>query len=167
MTLSELLRNLMTPPFAARLRFPRATLGAIEASIRAAERQHAGEICFAVESALDLADLWRGANARDRAVAVFSELRVWDTSANDGVLIFLLLAERNVEIVADRGAAERVPVDAWERVCRAMEAHFAEGRFEAGAIAGVNAVSELLARHFPVSEERANPNELRDRPVVR
>jgi uncharacterized membrane protein len=79
----------------------------------------------------------------------------------------VLLAERDVEIVADRGAAACLAPDAWEGVCRVMEQHFREGRFESGAVAGVTEVNELLARHFPASAERANPNELRDRPVVR
>jgi uncharacterized membrane protein len=167
MSLARVLRNLITAPFAARARFPERTLDMIEAAIRAGESRHSGEICFAVEAALELGDLWRGRTARARAVEVFSELRVWDTAENNGVLIFLLLAERDVEIVADRGAAARIPPEAWERVCRAVEAHFRENRFEAGAIAGVNAVHELLAAHFPASSERANPNELRDRPLVR
>jgi uncharacterized membrane protein len=90
-----------------------------------------------------------------------------DTAANNGVLIFVLLAERDVEIVADRGAAACIAHEAWESVCRVMEQHFREARFEAGAVAGVSAVNALLARHFPASGERANANELRDRPVVR
>jgi uncharacterized membrane protein len=167
MSLASALRNLMTPSWLARRRFPERTLDAIQAAIRAGEAQHEGEICFAVEAALEHHDLWRGVGARERAHQVFSELRVWDTDANNGVLIFVLLAERDVEIVADRGAASRAAPEDWERVCRAMEAHFREGRFEEGAIAGVNAVSALLARHFPVSGERAERNELPDRPVVR
>ncbi|MBM4384311.1 MAG: TPM domain-containing protein [Deltaproteobacteria bacterium] len=167
MSFSRALRNLITPPFVARGRFPERALDGIEAAIRAGESRHTGEVCFAVEAALDLAELWRGETARERATAVFSELRVWDTAENNGVLIYLLLAERDVEIVADRGAAARIAPDAWEQVCRAMEAHLREGRFEAGAIAGVNAVHELLAAHFPASGERANANELRDRPLVR
>jgi uncharacterized membrane protein len=167
MSFARALKHLMTPPFASRLRFSERALGAIEAAIRAGEASHSAEVCFAVESALDLGDLWRGATARERAVEVFSELRVWDTAANNGVLIFVLLAERDVEIVADRGAVAWIPPEAWERACQLMEAHFREGRFEAGAVAGVNAVSELLAAHFPATGERANPNELRDRPVLR
>jgi len=166
-SLTRVLRNLMTAPFVARAHFPERTLDAIEAAIRTGESRHSGEICFAVEAALDLGDLWRGETARERAIEVFSELRVWDTAENNGVLIYLLLAERDVEIVADRGAAARIAPEAWEPVCRAMEAHFREGRFEAGAIVGVNAVHELLAAHFPTNGERANANELRDRPLVR
>jgi uncharacterized membrane protein YgcG len=167
MALSRVLRNLMTPPLIARRRFPEPALQAIEAAIRAGEARHSAELCFAVEASLELSDLWRGTSARERAIEVFSELRVWDTAANNGVLVFVLLAERDVEIVADRGAAAAVADDDWERVCRAMEAHFRAGRFAEGAIAGVDAVSELLARHFPVTGARENPNELRDRPIVR
>jgi uncharacterized membrane protein len=167
MTLARTVRNLATPPLVARARFPERALDAIEAAIRAGEQRHYGEICFAVEAALDVADLWRGETVRERAIEVFSELRVWDTAENNGVLIYVLVAERDVEIVADRGAAERIPTEAWESVCRAMESHFRAGRFEEGAIAGVAAVHGLLAAHFPTSGERANPNELRDRPVVR
>lgn len=167
MSVARVLRNLTTVPFLARARFPQRTLDAIEGAIRAGETRHAGEVCFAVEAALDVADLWRGASARERAIDLFSELRVWDTAANNGVLIYVLLAERDVEIIADRGAAERITPPEWERVCREMEAHFLARRFEQGALAGVRAVSELLAAHFPAPAEQANPNELRDRPVVR
>jgi hypothetical protein len=167
MGLARALRNLMTPAWLARRRFPESSLDAIQAAIHASESKHGGEICFAVEAGLELHDLWRGMDARQRAHEVFSELRVWDTAANNGVLIFVLLAERNVEIVADRGAAAAVAPEAWEAVCREMERHFTDGRLQEGAVAGVNAVGELLARHFPASGERANPNELRDRPVVR
>jgi uncharacterized membrane protein len=166
-SIARALRHLMTPAWVARRRFPEATLDAIEAAIRAGERRHAGEVCFAVEAALDLPELWRGAGPRARAVEAFSELGVWDTHANNGVLIYVLLADHDVEIVADRGAAERIAAEEWERVCRAMEEHFRAGRFAEGAVAGVDAVSELLARHFPATGERANPNELRDRPTVR
>jgi uncharacterized membrane protein len=167
MALSRVVRNLMTPPLIARRRFPEPVLRAIEAAIRAGEARHSAELCFAVEAALDPSDLWRGTSARERAIEAFSELRVWDTAANNGVLLFVLLAERDVEIVADRGAAAAVAADDWESVCRAMEAHFRDGRFAEGAIAGVNAVSELLALHFPTTGARENPNELRDRPIVR
>ncbi len=167
MRLARVLQNLMTPAWAARRRFPERTLDAIEAAIRESETKHGGEICFAVEAGLELGDLWRGVTPRERALTVFSEQRVWDTAENNGVLIYLLLAEHDVEIAADRGAAARTsPLD-WERICRAMEEHFRAGRFEAGALAGVHAVGELLARHFPVSPARASSNELRDRPVVR
>jgi uncharacterized membrane protein len=167
MGFARALRHLATTAWAARRRFPAAALDAIEAAIREGERAHSGEVCFLVEAALEPGDLWRGTTARERAVSVFAEQGVWDTDANNGVLIYLLLAERDVEIVADRGAAAAIGAEVWERVCREMEAHFREERFAEGALAGVRGVNALLARHFPVSGERANPNELRDRPTVR
>jgi len=165
MKVRRVLRNLLTPPWAARRRFDAGVLDAVEAAIRASESRHTGEIAFAVEGALEPRDLWRGTSVRERAIEVFSELRVWDTAENDGVLIFVLLAERDVEIVADRGAAARIPPESWERVCRAMEEHFRAGRFQEGALAGVHGVGELLARHFP--RAGGDANELGDRPVVR
>jgi uncharacterized membrane protein len=167
MDFARALRNWTTFAWTARRRFPTSTLDAIEDAIREGERAHSGEVCFLVEAALEPGDLWRGVTARERAIEAFAEQRVWDTDANNGVLIYVLLAEHDVEIVADRGAAAAIPPEEWERVCRELEAHFREGRFEQGALAGVRGVNALLARHFPVSEERANPNELRDRPTVR
>jgi uncharacterized membrane protein len=161
------MRHLLSPAWLSRVRFPAASLDAVEAAIREGESTHDGEVCFAVEAALDLADLWRGKTARERAREVFAELGVWDTAANNGVLIFVLLAERDVEIVADRGAAARISSQAWEAACHAMEAHFREGRFAEGAVAGVRAVSALLAEHFPATGDRPSANELRDRPLVR
>ena len=105
-----------------------------------------------------------GLTPRDRAIALFSELRVWDTEHNTGVLIYLLLADRNVEIVADRGVAARVGTAEWEVICREMEGHLREGRYEAGALAGIRATSDLLARHFPARGPRRG--EQPDRPVV-
>jgi uncharacterized membrane protein len=165
MELRRALRNLSFPTWLARRRFDARVLDAVEAAIRESESRHAGEIAFAVEGALEARDLWRGTSVRERAIEVFSELRVWDTAGNDGVLIYVLLAERDVEIVADRGAAARIPAEDWERVCRAMEEHFRAGRFREGALAGVRGVGELLARHFP--RAGGDANELRDRPLVR
>jgi uncharacterized membrane protein len=163
--MARVLRNLMTPPWAARVRFNASVLDAIEAAIRESETRHGGEIVFAVESALDVPHLWRGGTARERALEVFSELGAWDTERNSGVLIFVLLAEHDVEIVADRGAAANVAREEWDRVCNEMETLFRAGRFQEGALAGVRGVGELLARNFPPRER--DPNELRDRPVVR
>jgi uncharacterized membrane protein len=119
---------------------------------------------FAVESALPFFDLVRGISARERAVELFSRLRVWDTEQNAGVLVYLLLADKRVEIVADRGIHARVGAQAWEAICGAMQREFAAGRFEAGALAGVRAISDLLATHFPPRDE--NPDELANRPVI-
>jgi uncharacterized membrane protein len=135
---------------------------AIERAIRESERTHRGQICFAVEAALDTLPLLRGQTARERAIEVFSQLRVWDTEHNNGVLIYLLLADRDVEILADRGIHARIGAEAWERVCREMEAAFRAGRFEDGALAGIRAVGALMAQHFP----GVGGHELPDRPVV-
>jgi uncharacterized membrane protein len=137
---------------------------AIEEAIRASEATHHGQIRFAVEAALDVLPLLRNQSARGRAIDVFSLLRVWDTADNNGVLIYLLLADRDVEIVADRGIVSHVGQDQWERICRGMEHAFREGRFEEGVLEGIRAVSAHLARYYPGQDKRRN--ELPDSPVV-
>ena len=164
MTLGRIMRHLSTGRATVRRAFPPGTLDAIERAIRAAETRHDGQIRFAVEAALDLTPLLAGQTARERAVGVFSELRVWDTEHNNGVLIYLLLADRDVEIVADRGIHAKLGTETWETICREMEAAFRDGQFEAGMLAGIHAVGEHLARHFPARSGK--PNEMPDRPVV-
>lgn len=144
--------------------FPKAVLDRIGTAIAASEARHGGEIRFAVEASLDTALLLKGHTARDRAVQVFSDLRVWDTEANNGVLVYVLLADRDVEIVGDRGIHAKVGEAGWEPACRAMEAEFRAGRYEAGAVKGVEAVGALLERHFP--RTGGDLNELPDRPAV-
>lgn len=144
--------------------FPPECLTRIEACIREAESGHTGEIRFAVEAALEGAPLWRNQSARDRAIDVFSQLRVWDTEHNNGILIYLLMADHDVEIVADRGVNARVAQDDWEKICREMESHFRSGRFEAGLLAGIHAVAGHLRRHYPKSTGHAN--EIPDRPII-
>ena len=160
----RLLRHLLTPPWRVRLAFPPRTLRAIETAIRECEKTHAGEIRFAVESDLHVFALLRGQSARERALDVFSQLRVWDTEHNNGVLIYLLLADRDVEIVADRSVHARVGAGGWEKICREMEASFRAGNFEEGVIGGIRAVGVHLARHYPAQGE--GQNELSDKPVV-
>jgi uncharacterized membrane protein len=164
MDFARFARHLATGPRHVRRRFPESTLNAIEAAIGEGETRHSGEIRFAVEAALHPYDALRGHRPRERATEVFGALHVWDTAQRTGVLIYLLLADRDIEIVADRGIAARVAQDQWEQICRAMEAELRAGRFEAGALAGIRAVSDLLARHFPSGA--TNPDELPDRPVV-
>ena len=135
----------------------------IEQAIRESEKRHGGQIRFAVEAALHPAQLWRGETARSRAIAVFSELGVWDTERNNGVLLYLLLAERNVEIVADRGFNGKVAAEEWERVCRRMESELAKGRHADAVIAGIEALSRIVARHFPPAP--GGRNELPDAPA--
>ncbi|MBN8727484.1 MAG: TPM domain-containing protein [Xanthomonadales bacterium] len=145
--------------------FPPQAMDAIQHAIAASESTHLGEIVFAVEGSLPLADILRRRSARQRAEEVFARLRVWDTEANTGVLVYVLLADRAIEIVADRGAAAAIRQAEWQPAIELMRAHLARGEYETGAIAGIAAVSELLARHFP-ADGRANPDELPDRPVL-
>ena len=164
MELARFWRHVSTSPLSARRRFPPSTLDALQARIAESEKVHRGEIRFVVEAELTTGQLWRELSSRDRAREVFSAHGVWNTAENNGVLIYVLLADRRVEIVADRGIAARVGESEWSAACRAAEAQFREGRFEAGALAAIDAVSELLARHFPPGGRR--PNELEDRPAL-
>lgn len=164
MTMTRILRHLFMPPWLVRRYFPRATMAGIARAIGASESSHGGELRFAVETSLDLLPLLHGQHARDRALEIFSRLRVWDTEHNSGVLIYLLLADRDVEIVADRGIAAKVGGEEWERICRLMEAAFRQGDFEAGVLAGIREVTALLVQHYPAGAH--NPNELPDQPVV-
>lgn len=144
--------------------FPKASLDAIEQAIKASETTHAGQIRFVVEGALDGRPLFRDQSARERALDLFSRLRIWDTAHNSGVLIYVLLADRNVEIVADRGIDAAVGHAVWQQICAAMEIEFGKNHFEQGVIAGIQAVTRHLVTHFPKS--RAGRNELPDTPLV-
>ena len=164
MNLKRIMRHLSSGRAAVRHAFPPRALDAIEQTIRETEAKHSGQIRFAVEAALDLKPLLAGQTAHERALEVFSRLRVWDTEHNNGVLIYLLLADRNIEIVADRGIHTRLGQETWETICREMEAAFREGQFEAGVLAGIHAVGEHLSRHF--SPRNGKPNEMPDSPVI-
>jgi uncharacterized membrane protein len=130
--------------------------------VAASERQHSGEIRVCVEAGLPLSYLWRRATARQRAITMFGKLRVWDTEHNNGVLIYLLLAEHAIEIVADRGLARRVPQAEWSALVAGMREAFRAGRFEPGLMQAVEGVEALLVRHFPLAPGQGNPNELPD-----
>jgi len=164
MNIRRIGKHLLEPHWRVRRLFPRRVLERIEQAIRAGEATHAGQIRFVVEGALNSAPLLRNQPARERALDVFSHLRIWDTVHNNGVLIYLLLADRDVEIVADRGIDAKVGAAGWEDICRDMEAAFRAGHFERGVIEGIEAVSRELAKHFP--READGPNELPDEPVV-
>ena len=144
--------------------FPQAVLDRIEQAIKVGETTHTGQLRFVVEGALDGAPLVRDQPARDRALDVFSHLRIWDTAHNNGVLIYLLLADRDVEIVADRGINSFVGAQRWADICSDMEADFRRGHFEAGVIKGIEAVSRELAKFFP--PHGPHRNELPDKPLV-
>lgn len=163
MKLKRILRHYAIPAWWVKRLFPAAALRNIEAVIRATEKTHAGQIRFAVESALTTQALLRSVSARERAIDLFSALRVWDTESNNGVLVYLLLADRDVEIVADRGIHKKVGAEEWERICRQMEEHFRAGRFEEGVTAGIRAIGTHLERHYPGGNRG---NELPDTPVI-
>jgi uncharacterized membrane protein len=148
----------------ARATYPAAALKRISAAVAEGELRHSGEVCFAVEAALELPALWARQDARARAHQVFAQLRVWDTAANNGVLIYLLLADHRIEIVADRGLAGLVSEAQWRAVCERMEDRLRAGDAEGGAIEGIRAVSDLLAEHFPRNPGDMDENELPDAP---
>ncbi|MBV6417955.1 MAG: hypothetical protein CMLOHMNK_02734 [Steroidobacteraceae bacterium] len=157
-------RHLFTPYWLTQRRFGGAGCRAIERAVAEVESRHAGEIRVAIETALDLTDLYYGVTARTRALAVFGLLGVWDTAGNNGVLIYVLMADHDVEIIADRGIASRVPKDEWRTICRQIETAFRAGRYGEGVADGVRAVGAVLARHFP--HEGGDRNEQRDAPVI-
>jgi uncharacterized membrane protein len=163
--LARILKHLFFPRWRLQRAFPARTLSAIEQAVKDSESAHLGEIRFAVESALDMALLLRRQTMRERAQQVFSQLHVWDTERNNGVLIYVLLADNDVEIVADRGIAQHVAQEGWQSICHVMEEAFAAGDFEGGSLAAIKQVSILLAQHFPA--DGTNANELPDKPYVR
>jgi uncharacterized membrane protein YgcG len=157
-------RHLLEHRWRMRRIFPPEALAKIEQAIKTGEATHSGQLRFVVEGALDGAPLFRNQPARERALDIFSQLRIWDTAHNNGVLIYLLLADHDVEIVADRGIDAKVGAAGWENICRAMETDFRAGDFERGVIKGIEAVSREMAAHFPRST--GGSNELPDAPVV-
>jgi uncharacterized membrane protein len=157
-------KHLLEHNWRVRRLFPPQVLTAIEQAIKAGESTHSGQVRFVVEGALDGGPLFRNQSARDRALDIFAHLRIWDTAHNNGVLIYLLLADRDVEILADRGIDAKVDAAEWEKICRAMETEFGKGNFEGGVIKGIEAVTRHLAKHFP--KHGAGRNELPDAPVV-
>ena len=164
MKIKRIVKHLLVTDGQVGRAFPRSSLNKIEQAIKASETTHVGEIRFAVEGALDGAPLFKGQSARERAIDLFSQLRVWDTQHNTGVLIYLLLADRAVEIVADRGIHAKVNAQEWSKVCHQMEAAFSQSNFEGGVVSGVQAVTQHLVKHFPA--EGRDGNELPDTPVV-
>jgi len=162
--LARLIRHVLTTRWSTRRHFPRAVREAIEQAISDCEGRHGGEIRFVVESSLDLPELWRNLSPRQRALQLFGQFGVWNTEHNNGVLIYLLMADHDVEIIADRGIALQVPQAEWDAVCRQMEHHYRAGRFRDGSVVGILGVSALLGRHFPGT--RGSGSELPDQPVL-
>lgn len=164
MDLKRAARHLVMTRRRVDVAFPKRTLAAIGQAIKASEAEHAGEIRFAVEGALDVGPLLKGQSTRERAIDVFSEMRIWDTEHNSGVLIYMSLADRTVEIVADRGIHAKVGAQEWEKICRTMETAFKQANYEDGVVCGIQAVARHLIEHFPAAG--AGQNELPDKPVV-
>lgn len=164
MSIRRIGRHLLEHHWRARRVFPPDVLARIEQAIRTGEATHSGQIRFVVEGALDGKALFRHQSARDRALDIFSQFRIWDTAHNNGVLIYLLLADRNVEIIADRGIDAHVGRKGWEKICRTMESDFRAGQFERAAIRGIGAVSRELAAYFP--PQGGQSNELPDQPLM-
>ena len=163
--LIRFLKHLSAARWQVALRFPKRSMATIEAALKQSETLHMGELRFAVEAGLDWPDLVAGTRSHQRALQVFSQLHVWDTEHNSGVLIYLLLADRKVEIVADRGIHARVGNAGWTTICQDMESEFRVGDFENGVLHGIAAITALLQQHFPA--HKRNPNELSDTPIVR
>ena len=161
---SRIFKHLLMPHWLVRRAFPAATLTAIEHAVAASERLHAGELRFVVEGGLPWHELWQHHSPRQRAVDLFSQLRVWDTEHNCGILIYVQWVDHAVEILADRGIAARVPQVEWNAVCREMEAAFKRGDYQDGALAAIAHASDLLATHFPMAA--GDRNELPDKPLV-
>jgi len=164
MKIARLLKHFLYPPWLVRLKFPPATMKNIEAAIRKSETLHNAEIRFAVESSLDLLELFHDKSSFDRAVDVFAQLGIWDTEQNNGVLIYLLLADHKIEIIADRGVNRKVAAKDWQRICRLMETLFRQKEFQAGVLAGIDEISKLLVELYPAGKD--DDNELSNEPVV-
>ena len=160
----RLWRHLVTDRGHVHGAFPPEELVRVENAIAEGERRHSGQVCFAIEAALPAARVWQGVSPRERALEVFGLLRVWDTEHNDGVLVYVLLADGAIELVADRAVAARIPQPEWDGICRRIETEFAVGRYREGAIAAIEAVGAQLARHFPA--QRGESDELPNQPIL-
>ena len=164
MNIKRIVKHLLVTDGQVRRAFPRSAMVAIENAIKESETAHVGEIRFAVDGALDGSPLFKGQSARERAINMFAQLRVWDTEDNSGLLIYLLLADRAVEIVADRGIDAKVGTQEWDKICHQMEEAFRQSNYEGGVLSGVLAVTQHLVEHFPAAGH--NTNELPDKLVL-
>jgi len=163
-TFTRLVRHLFMTPWQLKRRFPKVVLQRIEAAIAHSETTHAGEIRFALEMNLPLLDIFRKKTGQQRAVEIFSQLQVWDTEQNNGVLIYLLLADHDFEILADRGIHAKVGTAGWARISHEMEGLFKSRQFEAGVLHGITQISLLLNQYYPAHAQ--NLNELSNAPVI-
>jgi len=166
--IKRLFRHLFIWPGAVSQYFTKDAMRRIETAITVSEITHLGEICFVVETNLHVFDIFRKKSGKKRAIEVFSQRHVWDTEQNNGVLIYLLLADHDFEILADRGVHHHVGEAGWDEICRQMELMFKQGQFEAGVLYGIAQISQLLAIHYPIEGVGAggNVNELKNAPII-
>lgn len=165
-SIKRFFRHLFSTPWNVSRYFPPATLKAIEHAVSVSETKHLGEIRFVIEAELHPLEILRNKIPKKRALELFSLLGVWDTEHNNGVLIYICLADRKVEIVADRGIHQGVGNSGWESICQIMENYFRAGDFEGGALQGITLVGEALAQHFPASYVKTPRNELPNSPLI-
>ena len=158
------LRHLLSTRNEAERAFPPETLTAIADAITLGEQAHRGEVRLVVEKSLPLSAVWEGVSNRQRAIALFADYGIWDTEDNCGVLLYVNLADRQVDIVADRGINRKIEAATWQAICDTMTAGFAQGRFHDATLAAIDRVNALLRQHFPSNGARAN--ELPDRPLM-
>jgi uncharacterized membrane protein len=172
--IARFFKHMFSNPWQVKRHFSAAALQQIEAAITNSETQHTGEIRFVVEAGLHPYEILTSKQPRERAIELFGRLNIWDTENNNGVLVYLLLADRDVEIVADRGIDKHIGYDNWDMICHDMEVLFRRGEFEAGVLQGIDKVNAALVEHFPMSSvknkrKRAiqrKKNELPDRPLI-
>lgn len=150
------LRHLLSHPWQVRSHFSNKALAHIEQAITRSEQNHAGEVRVVIESGLPLVAIMQGLTPRQRAIQLFGQLNIWDTEHNNGVLVYLMLADRDVEIIADRGIHRHVGDPGWQQICRQMEDMFRSGQFEHGLIQGITAIGQHLASHFPAEPSPRN-----------
>jgi len=163
---SRWFRHAFSSRSAVRRAFPADSLERIEAAVTASERLHRGEIRVAIEAALDPGAVAGGKSPRQRALEVFAALGVWDTEHNNGVLIYVLMADHDVEIVADRGFNGRVAPAEWSAVCEHMRREFVSGHYTAGVVTGVEDVGRLVGAHYPQAPGQIDEDQLPNRPTI-
>lgn len=160
----RLLSHLFSTPWSVGRHFSAEAMHRIESAIKQSEKTHLGEICFVVEADLHPIHILRGKTPRKRAIEIFSQFGIWDTECNNGVLIYLMLADKDVEIVADRGVHQHVGNEGWEAICKDMENLFKQKQFEQGVLLGIKKIGDILQQHYPSHGD--NENELPNRPIV-
>lgn len=149
---------------ACRRAFPEGTLEAIQAAIADGEKLHRAEVRVIIEPSLTMAEVLQGESARERACELFAQYRIWDTEENCGVLVYINLADHQVEIVADRGSARAVHANEWQAVCKTMTQGFAQERYEESVLAALKQLNDLLHRQFP--SQGSTENELSNQPLI-